>query len=374
MALFFFSFVMMNTTWPFPLKNTLQKDFPTSFREVINRLINKDTLPLSPLFYSLFGTLPNVEYWRMVDDELFLPKLRAFCEEFPPDWVRQINYFDTAEPESDPSLQIAYLSGVIIETVNKNHFSIAFQDPENPLLNKLRELLAASILKPEFKSNISMLCSSNRGFFLAEHEISPLKGPFLKHYNEDIRPIYKTLQQLTQNVRSGLVLLHGEPGTGKTSFIRKLIETSKRRVIMIPTHLLEALENPSIVELYSEFKDSIFVIEDADDALRKRGTSRSNLVATILNFTDGLLAAMLNVTFICTFNLPIRDLDPALLRQGRLLVRYEFKKLSEQRVKSIRPKWPIEMLKPMTLAEVLAKPVIENCKSRTLLDPVGYQA
>jgi ATP-dependent 26S proteasome regulatory subunit len=38
----------------------------------------------------------------------------------------------------------------------------------------------------------------------------------------------------------------------------------------------------------------------------------------ILNNSDGLLSDELCIKFICTFNAPLKDIDEALLRKGRL--------------------------------------------------------
>lgn len=55
-----------------------------------------------------------------------------------------------------------------------------------------------------------------------------------------------------------------------------------------------------------------------------------------------------NVKFICTFNTSERNIDSALLREGRLRVMYEFKKLSLDKTRAFIP----NATEPMTLAKI----------------------
>ena len=63
----------------------------------------------------------------------------------------------------------------------------------------------------------------------------------------------------------------------------------------------------------------------------------------MLNLTDGIVGDVFGVKFICTFNSNVKDIDKALLRKGRLSMKYEFKKLSVDKVKKIYPKADSEM-------------------------------
>jgi ATP-dependent 26S proteasome regulatory subunit len=59
-----------------------------------------------------------------------------------------------------------------------------------------------------------------------------------------------------------------------------------------------------------------------------RGSDNRELVAAILNLTDGLLADFLRLHIICTINCASSDIDPALLRPGRLLCHRIFSRLN----------------------------------------------
>jgi polyferredoxin len=81
----------------------------------------------------------------------------------------------------------------------------------------------------------------------------------------------------------------------------------------------------------------VLILEDCEKALMDRGSGNNPIITTILNMTDGFLAASIKPHFICTFNCPLSRIDRALLRKGRLSFRYEFGDLSLEKCKAINP-------------------------------------
>ena len=71
--------------------------------------------------------------------------------------------------------------------------------------------------------------------------------------------------------------------------------------------------------------------------------------------SDGLLGDAMHQQIIATFNCDLTTVDPALLRQGRLIADYEFNKLDLESSKTLSDKlgFGIENItEPMTLAEI----------------------
>ena len=82
--------------------------------------------------------------------------------------------------------------------------------------------------------------------------------------------------------------------------------------------------------------------------------------------TDGILANVINCKFICTFNTDLNNIDDAIKRKGRMKLKYEFKKLSHDKVKNI-----IGDDKDMTIADVVyAKH--ENDFSKKIQKKIGF--
>ena len=88
----------------------------------------------------------------------------------------------------------------------------------------------------------------------------------------------------------------------------------------------------------------------------RNGSNRMNAgLVNILNISDGLLSDELCIKFICTFNAPLKDIDEALLRKGRLAARYEFKDLTTDKVNQLIKEEGLDIpqqTQPMTLAEI----------------------
>jgi ATP-dependent 26S proteasome regulatory subunit len=81
--------------------------------------------------------------------------------------------------------------------------------------------------------------------------------------------------------------------------------------------------------------------------------------------SDGLLSDCLNIQIIATFNTDLLNIDEALLRKGRLIAKYEFKELTNDRKKNLSKKLNIAFDKNnQTLAEIYnsSTPDVTNSK------------
>jgi hypothetical protein len=177
------------------------------------------------------------------------------------------------------------------------------------------------------------------------------------NYGEDFIPFHNKLVASINEQRSGLYLFYGEPGTGKSSYIKHLLTGEiKRKIAYIPVGLIDKLTHPDMVPLLMNSKDIVLVLEDAEKALLSRDVSdNSAIVSTILNLTDGFIGQALNITLIATFNTEKDKIDAALLRKGRLKLSHEFKKLSVGNAQKIADKLGIparEITEDMTLADI----------------------
>gem|GEM_PF-977421 len=158
--------------------------------------------------------------------------------------------------------------------------------------------------------------------------LEKMYGPEVGRFAEKIIP------ELNEG-GAGLFIMHGLPGTGKTSFLSYLIRHVSQKFIFIPHNLVDALALPDFMELLMEHRNAIMVIEDAEKALQKRNRSEHSPVSSLLNLTDGLLGDILNIKVICTLNSDLTNIDPALLRKGRLIGKCYFGKLPVDRANDL---------------------------------------
>ncbi len=173
-------------------------------------------------------------------------------------------------------------------------------------------------------------------------------------YNDDFKKVNEIIVESISENKSGLILLHGKPGTGKTSYIKNLISKfNKKSFIFIQNDFIQELLKPQFVSFLLKNKNCILIIEDAEKVVMQRESSESSVVSTILQLTDGLFSDYLNIKVICTFNTELRNIDKALLRKGRMLARYEFGDLSiEKTNKLLASLGHPEMHKEMSLSSI----------------------
>ena len=178
------------------------------------------------------------------------------------------------------------------------------------------------------------------------------------NYNDDFVEENKLIINSLKEGGTSLCLFHGDPGCGKTHYIRYLIAElckENKKVIYFPNEHIHFLSDPSFLHFFKDHKKSIIVIEDAEEILTSRELSLSNRgISNLLNLTDGLMGDFLELKFVCTFNTAIDKIDKALLRKGRITTNYRFKKLNVDKSNKLLEKLgKVHITKEeMTLAEI----------------------
>jgi hypothetical protein len=174
-------------------------------------------------------------------------------------------------------------------------------------------------------------------------------------YNDDFVEIDGIINGSMEKQESGMVLLHGEPGTGKTTYIKHLIcKHQDRQFIFIQNDFVRDLLKPNFISFLLQNKNVILIIEDAEKVVisRENGMDDS-VVSTILQLTDGLFSDFLNIKILCTFNTNIERIDKALLRKGRMIAKYKFTPLSPEKTAALANKLGHPEIKgSMTLADI----------------------
>ncbi len=223
----------------------------------------------------------------------------------------------------------------------------------------------AKLMLDEFKTlkepekeddyEINIITVSGGSLDLKTLAIKPTPLDTNLYYNDDFKAVDATIKErLSKENDKGIVLLHGLPGTGKTTYLRHLIGELKKKVMFVSPAVAGNLMNPEFMDLLIDNPNTVLVIEDAENIIMDRKYSSNSSVSNLLNISDGLLSDCLNVQIICTFNSELSLVDSALLRKGRLIAKYEFGKLhvGKARALSNHLGFTQEITKPMTLAEI----------------------
>lgn len=167
----------------------------------------------------------------------------------------------------------------------------------------------------------------------------------LDQFNEDL-PDSK-IQEALKDPKGGIFIFHGEPGCGKTSYIKYLIQTNKDKQF---SYLgVDMLGNPAKLREYvisRQQDDLIIIVEDCEVVLQSRSYGGGNpTLSDILNISNGLIGDMTNTKFIFTFNNKLSTIDSALLRKCRLRYRYEFGPLKGKNLENLATKLGLELKK-----------------------------
>src|SRR4029077_15124738 len=114
-------------------------------------------------------------------------------------------------------------------------------------------------------------------------------------YEDDFKETDDMIRKrLSQKNDKGIVLLHGLPGTGKTTYLRYLVGKIKKRVLFLSPSVAGNLMNPDFIELLIDNPNTILIIEDAENIITDRRVTQSSAVSNLLNVSDGLLSDFLN--------------------------------------------------------------------------------
>jgi len=185
-------------------------------------------------------------------------------------------------------------------------------------------------------------------------------------YGEDIVTWIEKFHETTIAHAGGLTIFEGPSGTGKTSLITQMInELEKTHVFyVLPVARDSALSSPELVPFWQRQNQrhadrvKVIVLEDAERLLWRRDGGNCDSVTSLLNIADGLMGRMLRLHVIASINARLEDLDPAIVRPGRLMLHRRFNLLPRATAELIAAKRktafrPRSGVSEYTLAEIL---------------------
>lgn len=231
------------------------------------------------------------------------------------------------------------------------HYTIVLCDQEE-MPEELKEHIVTYDDEDGEKRWYNYITTSSGGFNSTALSVKKQDVNLTSNYNDDLP--HEKIVDFLKSDQSGLLLLHGNPGTGKTSYIRNLMYEIKGRPFMVlDNNVFNYITDSSFVNLLLNNRQAIIILEDCESMLEDRSTG-NNQLSTLLNLSDGILGDSFKFKFICTFNAKVSEIDKAVLRKGRMKVKYEFKPLTAEKTKAKAQELGIDVKdgESLTLAEL----------------------
>lgn len=323
----------------------------------LDNVSNISTLSLYPhniidtiagLFISKFKVLPNIECHSSIN----VTTLEAKLEISPSSSIAHYG-LDEDDYGAQLSNNVFYGSGSVwffcsnIEREDKKsiakYFYIFYTSVDNDLYKSSRKFIEKNKHKST-SGKVYLLVQEGAHMGVRSFKLAKPKIEFSMNYNEGFEEVHdKMVERLNKKNGNGLFILHGQPGTGKTTYLKFLTHFIKsKRVIFIPANYVQALASPEFISFLMDYRDSILIVEEAENVLSSVSGTRNQAVSNLLNITDGILGDCLNIQIIATFNTDLTNIDSALIRKGRLVSKYEFKQLTSDRAQALATSLGIE--------------------------------
>lgn len=158
------------------------------------------------------------------------------------------------------------------------------------------------------------------------------------------------------NSDASIIILIGEPGTGKTNFIRYMLYQMEKEVFLsYDENILK--KDDIFISFVADSNAGAFVIEDADLLLKSRKVG-NDIMSKLLNVGDGLIRLNGKKLIFSTNLESVSDIDPAIMRPGRCYDALKFRKLTLKEANAVCDDYSLENLvenKDYTLAEIFTR-------------------
>lgn len=317
-------------------------------KTAVETFCTSDGLSLQSLFFAVFNEFPSLYTYKSdeahssyyFDTKEILKDLKNLYGE---DDVQLVVYtlFNLQTAEEETGLNIYLKKEGLFARIEKspNETYILYRNGNEAEVEKLTEEFKKFYKKPTLPPNNVYTVAYENGFYLNKlptKDFSELD--ILKHYNDDFAVENEIIKKFVETEdESGLLILHGDKGTGKSTYIRHLISSNpEKKFVYIPANLVSILSQPNFSTFLMTLQNHIIILEDCEEAIKDRKTNGTPAaVSLLLNLTDGLLSDGLGLKFICTFNDDVKNIDAALLRKGRLVSKYEFKALCVEKANEL---------------------------------------
>lgn len=290
--------------------------------------------PVEQLYLIHFNTIPSKHSYRQTYSHEIIPYFKGygFVEISRIELSsREMNSSERLFVNYERNLFIMFSHGKTTEKTPLLTMTFFYDIKGGELEEQINFNEIKKFAKNKKKANINLIKSDMGHLDTEEYDLAVPDMDLVLNYGKEFKYVHDIMvKRLNKPNDKGIILLHGEPGTGKTSYIKYLTKLIKEKdILFIPPSMAEMLSEPNIIPFLMDHRNTILIIEDAERVISDReGNGSAAGVSNLLNLTDGILGDCLNIQVIATFNMKREKIDQALLRKGRLIVEHKFEKLT----------------------------------------------
>lgn len=236
-------------------KLPMPKSLDIVFNERSRNYLNELTL-----FLIHFNTIPNLTSETKIDCKKALVWFtNSYSNEIKDVHFIKRYFNGSKKAEFDDVFYILYDD--LIVDFDTNNSTVRFLFRKTPT-DKIEEIIKGVQVFKEAKKRkrpeIYLLVNTKIGINTRRLKITNPRFSLEDNYNDDLININNIiLKRLSKNNDKGLVILHGKPGTGKTSYIRYLISKLRKNIIFLPPNMAAAITNPELISIMIDNPNSI---------------------------------------------------------------------------------------------------------------------
>jgi len=157
------------------------------------------------------------------------------------------------------------------------------------------------------------------------------------YYNDDTIKRKNKLQKLIQKNKKGISVIYGERGVGKTTLVKSIISSLKKKCVFVPTTLFEnTINNSEFRNFLRTNKDLVLILDDSELFFSEMYSKSNIFTNNLLQLVDGLDSDMFGVQIIVLLNVEnIDEIDHILLESNNLIDVIQIKDLGSSKVRDL---------------------------------------
>lgn len=322
---------------------------------------------------SLSGTIDEDTFPQVLEKLLTACQMRVVTNDYV--WDKD------APPECGRVWAVSDSGSMVVSVTDSHELAVTIQSTDYKHIEAVSDI-GKAVLKDEAVEEYVHAMVQKNGKLTFQRVGKPKQALERSNYSAAVLKGYdRVVKEFNaEKPRGRIAIFDGPPGTGKSYALRALLSDIDGIHVILPSHLVSSLADPSILPLLIDLKNSlqkpiIFYVEDADLVVSRRGSDNMSSISSLLNLGDGILGDCLDIRVIVTTNLSRADFDPAIQRPGRMVATVKIEALTPKEATAVyqRITGTEETIeKTMTLAEVYSKALDDGFEPIETKSKMGF--